>query len=45
MGVGKGLKVIVVGGPRPGTTVAVTFDKDILASSASGTDSVNCSLV
>ena len=38
-------KVIVGSGPGPGARIAVTFDEDILASGASGTDSVNSGLV
>lgn len=45
LGVGQGLEVVVVGGPGPGTGIGVAFHEDVLAGSASGTNSVNGSLV
>jgi hypothetical protein len=45
LGVREGLQVVVVVGPGPGAAPGVAFDEDVLAGGASGTDSVNGSLV
>jgi hypothetical protein len=45
LGVGEGLEVVVVGGPRVGAAPGVALDEDVLAGGASSTDSINGGLV